>query len=532
MHILNAGLQPKLVRKHFFQFFVLLAIGAALADLPAAVADVAIKQIAVQGDPSPIAGATFSGFEAPTLSDDGRVLFSATLSGATVSNGNNSGLFIGGASGGSTPSLLVREGAVSPMGGQAYGGAFINPTLRGGTLLFDNLPLGTSTAALFGGTNLASPALIGQSENPSISGRVNAAGDVAFGTVNNGDSHRQFFAASKTGSTLSPAAPLANGDGAMNLVSEISLNDQRQVLFSAGISGLGQGLFMNSLANPGTPTPLATFSQSAPWVAPGAQYSSIAGGSLNNKGDIAYVAAYNSPSGSGDGLFLRTANGTHTLLAKKGDVSPAGGTFSSFQGVNMGQTLVTNSGTVVFAARTSIWDLVLADTAIYAMGPNGSRAIARENDHVPDMPSNVVYSDFFTGGNYLGADAAGRVWFVASLYDTKTTFQAGEALMLYDPATDQVHSIFHTGGLYDIRGDGSLIAQSEAISMALPDTLDLNNHNQSSAIYGDQFAFQMFFTNGMSGIYTATVPEPSAAVIGLVASMLAMLRRPRRAQHA
>jgi hypothetical protein len=530
MHIANAGVKSELVRNRFLHFFVLLAMGAIFANLPSAAADVIIRQVAVQGDPSPIAGATFSGFEAPTLSDDGRVLFSASLSGATVSNGNNNGLFMAGASGGSTPSLLVRQGAVSPIGGQAYGGAFINPMLRGGTLLFNNTPLGTSTAGLFGGTNLASPALIGQSQNFSINGRVNAAGDVAFGIVDNGDSQRQFFAAPKNGSTLSPATPLANGDGAMNLTSEISLNDQRQVLFSAGISGLGQGLFMNSLANPGTPTPMATFSQSAPWVAPGAQYSSILGGSLNNKGDVAYVAAYNSPTGSGDGLFLRTANGTHTLLAKKGDVSPAGGTFSSFQFVNMGQTLVTNSGTVVFAARTSIWDLVLADTAIYAMGPGGNRAIARENDHVPDMPSNVVYADFFTGGNYLGADPSGRVWFVANLYDTKTTLQAGEALMLYDPATDQVHSIFHTGDLYDLHGDGSLIAKSYAISMAMPDTLDLNNHNQPSAIYGDQFAFQMFFTNGMSGIYTATLPEPSGIFATLTASILAMLRRPQRSR--
>ena len=499
--------------------FPLVALFGLTWTLPA---EAGIVPVVVTGDASPVAGATYSAFDIPVISDDGRIIFSATIAGGSVTSGTNQGLFV---TAGSGASLLARKGSVSPMGG-TYGGAFNDPMLRGGTLLFRNIPSGTLTAGLFGGTNLSAPALLGQSTNTSIKGRVDAQGDVAFGTVVSGGS-RQYFVAAKTGSVLSSPTALAASDTNANRPGEIWMNDHGSVAFAEYFSASSQGMFLSAVTTPGARTTAATVTQSAPWVTAGAVYNAIGGGGFNNHGDAAYVASFSYSGGGGaDGLFLRAANGTTTLLAKQGDTSPAGGTFSSFFHPNIGPTVLTDAGNVVFAARTGAWDAAQSDTAIYSLGVNGGRTIARQNDPVPGLGGTFVYSDLYTAGQELGVDAAGRVLFTANLDDTTTVGLDGTGLMLYDPATDKVSILLRTGGLFDIRGDGSIFSSIDAVAIALPSSSDPSNHDPVGAMYGNQLTFRLDFHNGMSGIYTAAVPEPGVlGTLALVASLGVRRRR-------
>lgn len=274
--------------------------------------------------------------------------------------------------------------------------------------------------------------------------------------------------------------------------------------------------------------PVATADQSAPWVAARAKLQAVNGVGFNNKGDSAYVAGFSSPDDfNGDGLFLRMSDGTHRYLVNPKTVSPAGGFFDRMRSPTVGPIVLTDDRNAVFAARTSVWDGFLADSAIFSMGVSGGRTIARENDHVPGLGSTVVYNDLCSAGNGYGVDPAGHVLFKASLDDTRTVGLDGDALLFYDPVTDHVSVIAVTGtsALVDIRGDGSVFSSIAYITADIPDPNNPSDNNANNAFYGDQAVFRLNFVNGMSGIYVATIPEPSAFATITFLAVLLMRRR-------
>ena len=111
---------------------VLIVCLALLNFTPLARANPLLRPVVVSGDPSSIGGGVkFATFGSPVISDDGRVVFTSTLSGGSVSVNNDNGLFISSGSSYSTPLLVAREGSPTPFGGKTYGNDFLDPVLRG-----------------------------------------------------------------------------------------------------------------------------------------------------------------------------------------------------------------------------------------------------------------------------------------------------------------------------------------------------------------------------------------------------------------
>ena len=132
--------------------------------------------------------------------------------------------------------------------------------------------------------------------------------------------------------------------------------------------------------------------------------------------------------------------------------------------------------------------------------------------------------------DYLArAGAAGRSLGITSLTFAEVEEKRrldGAALMLYDPTSDAVSPLIRagTGALFDIRGDGSVFSSIDNISAAIPDASLSNTHDPLAALADESVAVRLQFHNGMTGIYTISVPEPTS-LLPLAAAATLLLRR-------
>ena len=212
------------------------------------------------------------------------------------------------------------------------------------------------------------------------------------------------------------------------------------------------------------------------------------------------------------------SNSTLQLVAREGDVAPDvadGARFANFfaTGSRIG---LNSAGTLAFFNK-----LVGAgvdttnDGAIWLGLPNALQLIAREADPAPGLPQGVSF-DTLTDPKL---SAAGQVAFRATVIGTGVTTDNDTGIWVMNPG-GTLDLLAREGDLFDVDdGPGTdlrTIAFLSFPSNGVGETLDPLN----------RVAFQASFTDGSSGIFVASVPEP-AGIVAVSGAALCLRRRRR-----
>jgi hypothetical protein len=220
------------------------------------------------------------------------------------------------------------------------------------------------------------------------------------------------------------------------------------------------------------------------------------------------------------GLWARIG-GTLTLVAREASPVPGlpDGVRYSYGGANPFDTAdISDAGRVVFKARFAGPGVnSMNDSAIFSGPPLSLSLIAREGFAAPGLDSNFVFSDFSTIRPRM--NEAGQFAFRAdaqSLAGSQTT----SGLWIFDPS----------GGLSLLvkRGDPFEIAPGD-VRIVADVGASLDSAFPSGEVFTDpgQLAFSASFTDGTTGVFTATIPEPCSFASITAAFVLFAMRRRR-----
>lgn len=280
----------------------------------------------------------------------------------------------------------------------------------------------------------------------------------------------------------------------------------------------------------------------APGVDDGAEFDFFSGNpTLNAAGDVAFEAflrrgsgpdAGDVSSGNNRNAIFGPAAGAGTplsVLAREGQAAPGvddGAEFSFF-----GSPALNDAGDVAFSAGLRLEDgsgagnVDTGNNRTAILGPDAGggaplSVLARAGQTAPGVHDGAEF-DLFSGTPTL--NAAGDVAFLASLRTV-----AGDV----DDSNDTGLFAFVDGVLKLIVREGDLVDVVPADGLAEALTVSAINFDNDvfdgSTGFNDAgtLAFGLAFTNGTSGIFTVTVPEPGAGFVLLAA--LGGVLRPRR----
>jgi hypothetical protein len=362
-----------------------------------------------------------------------------------------------------------------------------------------------------------------------------------------------------------------------------AINTSRQVAFSASQIENGASPAGVWIARPGSsPTPVALPGDQASGTPAGARYSEFPMGGLgsaysiprlNNQGEVLYYGfLQRGPGGvtEADDLGLwRGRPGQLSLVFREGETLPTGERLSELNGIgfNDGSTMV-GEGTIdapnsprvllrfdenhkeVIARRgetmpwmqpgESWWGYsnVKLDGAgkmsftasllrpnngfvgvLCAETADGITLAARQGMPLPDIGPDITLSTPF-GFSDLVTNAAGDLIFQARLAGPGMT-DLDQAIFHWAPDTG-FETVLRTNTLFEVApGDMRMIQKFNYLGMG-----GGQDGWASSLGDGRNFAFQLIFTNGSSGIFYTTLPAPGVpAVLGIWLTLIARRRR-------
>ena len=371
------------------------------------------------GAPNPEGeAATFDRLGTRIINDAGQVLFLDSSLEGGASSGSDSGLFIsdGTATGSRT---IAREGSLTPDGFNEFRSFFSSAS-------FD---LNDSGSVVFVG-NFGPP-----------TGSIFSSGDQAV--FKEGPDGLSFFA-NLGDAVTTPSGDTVNIDFISSLV---SVNNNDQVLFGAGVDGFNDSLIFGD--DSGVLTAIVTEGDT---LADGSQIDSIEFDNVTPVTDSGYFVfestLSNTPNGSRDdfGLFLGNVNtGEITTIFREGDVTPSGnGSFSD------------NLGSV----------------------------------------DSFDFDDFFTPRDDFSVNDSGQVFFAASgLTNTAGGNSDNAGIFLFD----------NEAGLVEVIRDGD----SFLGSTFLFDDSDGSNVSSGSIADDGTFVFEFTLSDGSNGLASGSVATPS-----------------------
>ena len=491
-----------------------------------AAAKLTFSTVALSGQP----GMSY-GFSAPFINDAGQLAF-------TVVDSNTGRSVFAGPPG--ALKVIARSGSPAPgfPSGFQYQGNFsyvvINNT---GRVAFWNEVKESSTGhhshGVFSGP-LSAPTLVAWSGGPapgtppesnlSLSGLnridLNDAGDLAFqASLYRPGPTPAYTSAIFAGPPTALGIVARNGDQATGLpvgvpyarVSYLGSNDAGQVVFSSELDS-GMVIFAG---RPGSVAPVARTGSPAPGMPPGVSYGSILSYVLNNHGQVAlstWLVGNGVPEGADAALYVGPI-ASPSPVARTGD--PAPGTPPGVSYESFWRSTLSDAGQVKFLAALHGPGVTRAnDTAVYVGSPDAPVLVAREGSPAPGTPPGVNFGRFGTDPGFaLGElNDRGQLAFDATLLGPGEV-QYGSGLFLYDPALGTT-LVARTGALFDV-GGGNL-RRIEDIS-----------YDYGGGVLGDdgRLAFSLLFTDGSSGIFVATVPEPGPGLVLLGAAEVILLGR-------
>lgn len=406
---------------------------------------------------------------------------------------------------GGTQTLQVRKLDPAPGTTQFFYGTggppVMNPT---GTIAF--------ASQLSNGTTLtASSAGIWTLKN-SVATKIAAIGDTAPGTdIGSG-------LATFSGSSF--ANPVINAAGGVAFLAGLT----------TGSNGVVSGTNQNGIWSTagGNLTLVARFGDVAPGTSGGAFGTSLTNQfGYNNHGVVAFAASLN--AGTGDvttnnnaAIFKGVSEPTLSIVARKGNAAPGtvtGVTYSAF-----GTVVVNKNDFVAFHSTLTGTGITasLNDTAIFTETATGVSLVARAGDAAPG--GNFFRS--FSSSAAIQTNALGHVAFLNTLATTVGGATAETGLFAQD--TDGLLTLVaKTGQTFQVApGDVRTIS---ALSYGSISSLSSGGEDGRVMSWNDasQLVYTLYFTDGTSGVFTATVPEPTLAT-GLIAASGLLLRRKRQ----
>jgi hypothetical protein len=293
-------------------------------------------------------------------------------------------------------------------------------------------------------------------------------------------------------------APGGNGRAFVTVEPEsILFNDAGQVLFHAVLDGTPSwsGLFLSTPTTPLTPIVMTLQPLPAPNTANLYFDAPDPKADLNSAGDVIFTAPIRFSS---NGLWkYNPKTGLKTLLLK-GDPVPfqSPRTFQTFQSPK-----INGKGQFVVEARTDS----LVSGIFGGSAPTNLRLLAANSGPAPGEPTGVNFTD---GAFKKDLNEIGTLVFISDL----TTGARG--IWAADVATGEVEKVLVTGEPFDVGGGD--IRTLKAFNVFDEDFLNDAN----------QFVFAANFTDGATGVFVATVPEPSGIAWLLLAGASLAARRP------
>jgi hypothetical protein len=534
---------------------VLLICGFGLAGRAAG--QVQYRTVALSGQPAPgtPAGVNYAAFFGePVLNDTGQVAYFADLVGSGVTAGNSQAIYAGPVA---APQLLARAGDAAP--GMAMGvnySSFRNApalndagqvayraTLTGSDVTF------TDDQAIYAGS-LAAVQLVAREGGPApgtsagvnylsfpSEPALNDAGQVAYsarltGSGVAGDSDEATYAGPlaapqlivREGNAAPGASPGVNYTEFNSLTP--ALNDAGQVAYRAELDGIGvttqnyRAIYGGPLA---APQLVARSGNDAPGTVGLVPYSSFSPPTLNNAGHVAFFAVL---AGGGvtpgvtDAIFAGPLAAPQ-LVAREGNAAP--GTPVGVKYSHPDLPVLNDDGDVAYFARLTGPGVGSAnDGALYAGPPTAPQLVAREGDAAPGTPAGVSYELLPFS---LALSNAGQVAYPAYLAGNGVTSENNRGLFLFDPLLGGL-LVAREGQLFDVGGDDFRTIADGGITFIAGRSDDMRTGLSNART----LAFGLSFTDGTSGIFTATiVPEPGAlALLALAGLMLVGCRSAHR----
>jgi uncharacterized protein (TIGR03382 family) len=283
---------------------------------------------------------------------------------------------------------------------------------------------------------------------------------------------------------------------------------------------------------PGDFRPVAVYGAPAPGLPAGHTFDLVLNASQNNAGQLAFLAAARSaePESYGWGLWAGQP-GDLRLLAGDGQPAPglpAGYRFDRilFDIDSPTTPALGGAGHVPFWATFK--DAAGADegTGVWlARAGEPTRLIARRGDAVPaslpGVPEELSLLSFPHNGQWVNSN--GLVVFLA---DAGVEGGLGRETLLTIGGDGGLRLIAMQGAPFEV-GPGDFRNVSD-ILLGVGEGTGGQDGRFSALNDAGQLAYRLAFTDGTSGVFLTTVPDPSASAPFVVASAVAALRRRRR----
>ena len=482
-----------------------------------ATAEPNFSTVALSGQPAPgMPGVNYRDVYSPSINDTGHLVFGGTLE-------RPGGAAAGDALFGGVPdalNVIARSGSPAP--GLPPGSTYANfrdfAINNTGHVAFLASVSNSETYTLFSGP-LDAPTRVAWSGDTDdatyLRIDLNDAGEVAFQANRNSILAGPPNALGIVARSGSQAPGLPAGVRYAEL-SYFGLNNAGQVIFPAKLEGHGLTPVHDSAIFAGKPGSLIRVAQTgrpAPGMPPGVTFEYLGGGLLNNNEHVAFSGrlAGTGLTGGNDAVIYVGPLNSPSPVVRTGD--PAPGTRSGVSFEDIGVSALNDAG------QFTLWAYLQGpvndgwnDTALYVGSPDALVLVAREGSQAPGTQPGVNFARW-PGSSEL--NDRGQLAFRAGLTGTWEV-EAGWGLFLYDPVLG-TSLIARTGELFDV-GGGDLRRIE-----------DFSYDYRGGALGDDgRLAFSLTFTDGSSGVFVATVPEPAGLLLVVLLAPALLHRHGRR----
>ncbi len=516
-------------------FFVVMSLSTAAREVAG---QIAFQTIALSGQAAPglPAGVNYSSFAiAPAINDAGGVAYRAALTGTGVTGLNDFALYAGTYA---SPQLIAREGNAAPGTPAGVNYSVLSNQVdindAGAVVYTSNLigsgVSGANDSAIFAGS-IASPQLVARTGGaapgtpagvsytnffasqfiPALSdaGHIIYAADLSV-SGNGSVSPDAIFAGSLAApqlvvreSTVAPGGP----PGATYVTFGIAaINDAGQVADNALLSASRSAVFAGSL---NSPVVVAATEGAVAGAPADVTYGTFRRPIMNDVGQLAFpcqLLVGGSITGANNSAIFAGTFAAPQLIARAGGAAPgtpAGATYSTFDNLSA----INEIGHLLFRATLAGSGVTTAnDRAIYA-GPFAAPVlVAREGDQAPGVPVGVSFAAPTNVGDFGALNDAGQVAFICGLAGGGVTTSDDQALFAFDPGLGSL-LVVREGSLFDVGGGDFRTISTIAFA-------DSHGDDTRSGFADDgTLAFALGFTDGTSGVFTTTVPEPTGFLI-------------------
>lgn len=297
-------------------------------------------------------------------------------------------------------------------------------------------------------------------------------------------------------------------------------NDLGDVAFRARLDGPGtddSNRFGLWAQRSGTLELVARGGQSAPGTTAGTNFLNFLEPRFNNHAAVAFRATL---SGAGvtaqndKGVWLDLPDSPH-LVARAGDVAPesAGANFADFS-----RPLVNGNNAVAFSAR-------LAGPSVNGTNDSGAwvedagmlQLIARESDAAPGL--DAIFGETL---EVYAMNAIGQTILESTLMGAMVTPENDHALWVYDQSGD-LRLVLREGDVVEVEPGDLRVVSGYGLTPFRSGGQDGNKEILNDA---GQLVLTLAFTDGSSGVFITTVPEPGPlALCGFVIALWTRRRR-------